>query len=130
AILAQLRERFPEEPELIFRAARLLKESGHLDEADALLETGSRKHRQNLGFHLQRAWLAHERRDFAAAVERWAELREALPDHPAGYHGAAASLREAGRLDDAEAVAAAGMQKFPDDPGIADEYARIALARR
>lgn len=130
AVLAELADRFPSEPEPFFRASRLCKEAGRLDDADRFLELGQRQCRESFGFYLGRAWLAHERRNFDAAVERWDELRQAFPDHPAGYHGAAVSLREAGRLDEAERIAAAGYDRHPNNSDIADEHARAVSMRR
>lgn len=130
AIFAGLHEGFPDEPEPVFRAARLLKDQGRADEADRLLEKAQGRLAGNFGLMINRAWLAHERRDLAAAVDRWAEMREAFPDHPAGYAGGAGSLRDAGRFEEAEKLAASAIERFRDDPGVAMEYARSASARR
>ena len=130
AIVAALREQFPDDPEPLFVGARFCKEAGQLAHADDLLTEGRQCFPGNIGFHIGGAWLAHERRDFDAAVERWAKMRAAFPDSPAGYHGGAVSLRDAGRVDDAEALARTATERFPDDSSVADEYARAAFARR
>lgn len=129
-ILARLREAFPNEQEPFFRASRLLTGAGRATEADRVLHDGQQRFDQNFGFMLGRAWLAHNCRDFAAAADRWTELRESFADSPSGYSGGAISFREAGRLDQAEALATAGMERFPDDLGLAIERAQVAQARR
>ena len=128
-VLADLCDQFAGDPEPFFRHARLLKEDGRGDEADRVLQQAQQRFKDHFGFWLQRAWLAHESRDFAAAGERWAEMREIFPDHPAGYSGGAVSLRDGGRLDEAEALIADGAERFPQDAGLAMEYGRAALAR-
>ena len=116
--------------EPVFRAANILIDSDKVDAADRILAEAQERFPLHYGLWIQRAWLAHGRRDFAAALDRWAEMQVAFADHPAAYSGAATTLRELGRTEDAEALVAAAMARLPDDPGIAAEHARTALARR
>ena len=53
------------------------------------------------------------RRDWALASERWGELRRTFPDDASGYVRGAAALRNAGRLDEAEALAREAVSRFP-----------------
>src|ERR1051326_3949171 len=62
-------------------------------------------------------------------IDRWEKLRESEPDQPVGYQRGAMALRQAGRFDEAETVASVGIERFPDDLGIAHEYCRVALGR-
>jgi hypothetical protein len=72
------------------------------------------------------AWAARGLGKAEAAIRLAAELRRRLPDHPAGYQIGAAELREQRRLDEAGAVAAEGMARFPAEAWPMAEAAWIA----
>jgi predicted Zn-dependent protease len=130
AIWATLRRNFPDNPVAYLRAASTLSKLGRHDEAERLLSAGSKHFPDQVGFTIERAWAAHHRGDFDQADRLWEEVRKLLPDHHAGFTGAANSLRSAGRFDDADEILAAAMSKFPDDAGVAAEYAWLAHHRR
>src|SRR6185437_6976398 len=73
---------------------------------------------------------AAERADWPAATERWDIVRSSCPDQPAGFVGGAAALREQGRLDEAEALLAEAVTRFPDEQSAAVEHGWSANRRR
>jgi tetratricopeptide (TPR) repeat protein len=73
--------------------------------------------------------VSHARRDWPEAVQRWEIVRGEFPNEPLSYTLATAALREAGRLDEAGALAASAREHFPDDFLALLEYARAAERR-
>jgi|GEM_PF-2140260 len=129
-LYAGLRERFPASPLPFLRPAFALMEAGRFDEADQLLDTALVRFPAAIEVAVDRAWIAHRRRDVPEAAKRWARVRTAFPEHPVGYAAAAVTLREAGDLDAAEALLAEAETRFPDEASVAIERAWLALARR
>ncbi len=74
--------------------------------------------------------IAVARRNFSAAAERWATLRDAFPDQLQGYVRGIEALRETGQFDAAESLAEAAMSRFPNQPELAVEHANIPWTRR
>ncbi len=60
---------------------------------------------------------------------RWRVVAERFPDSPAGLIGVAATLRQAGRAAEAEALLIEGISRFADEPGPAIDYAWLAHDR-
>lgn len=83
-------------------------------------------HRKEL---VERAREATQRRDWLEALCRWDAVRQRYPDDPWAHCQAGDALRSAGRLDEAEALLAAGIVRFPDHRHIAVAHARTAVAR-
>lgn len=75
------------------------------------------------------AWTAIERRNWDVALARWAMMREAFPEIPDGHIWPAHTLWLAGRVDDAEAMAAVALQKFPGNPDALALHAQLAVTR-
>lgn len=67
--------------------------------------------------------------DTATALKQLATHRLRAPNDPQGYVLAATLQRAAGRLDDAEALLAAGMRRAQSAPGVAVAHAEFAFAR-
>ena len=63
-----------------------------------------------------------------AACTRWAQMRRAFPDHAAGFVRGAEALMHADHLEEAEALAAEAVARFPDHPR--GHLHRIELATR
>ena len=129
-LYAALRDRFPVSPEPFLRAAFALMEASRLDEADDLLSAAIARFPDRVEVAVDRAWVAHRRRDVPEAVLRWAHVRAAFPHHPIGHVGAAITLREAGQLDAAQALVTDAAACFPDTPSVEIEAAWLALAQR
>lgn len=75
---------------------------------------------------LERAGEATRRRDWPEAFGRWDAVRQRYPDDPWAHCQAGNALRSAGRLDEAEALLAAAIVRFPDHRHIAVAHARAA----
>ena len=63
------------------------------------------------------------------ACELWRELRQAFPDETSGYVQGAQALLNAGRLEEAEALASEAAERFPDRPGGHYQWAEVAMRR-
>lgn len=129
-IWAELRIRFPDHPVAYHRAGALLLGLGRLDEAETLLNDACRRFPNEGGIAIERAQSAERRDDHAEAAARWGEVQRLLPDHPVGYIRQGLSLREANRLEAAEAVLRVATERFPKDLGAAVWYASLADMQR
>ena len=128
-IYSDLRARFPDHAAPYREAAAALLDLFHFDEADVLLDVAMERFPADAGVAIDRAWVAHRRRDGAEAARRWEQVRRDHPEQLTGYTGAVATLRQAGQLDAAEALLAQARARFPDDPGPLVEGAWNAMAR-
>ena len=129
-LYAALRDRFPVSPAPFLQAAFALMEAGRLDAADELLAAAIARFPDVVEVAVDRAWVAHRRRDVPDALLRWAHVRAAFPHHPIGYVGAAITLREAGQLDAAQPLLTDAETRFPDTPSVETELAWLAFAQR
>ena len=129
-ILALVREQFPQSVVPTYQANAILRAAGRLDEADAWLSEARSRVPLDAGLAAEHARSAHRRRDFVEAVRRWRILQDQFPGTAAGYAGLAASLRASGQLEAAESAAAAGLECFPEEPGLQAEHAFVAHTRR
>ena len=130
ALFSALRDRFPDSHEPFQRAAFALMEAARFDEADALLDAAKQRFPDNAGIAIDYAWVAHRRHDVAEAIARWAGVRETFPNHPAGYTGAAVTLRESGQIDAAQILLTEAETRFPNEISLLVELAWMANARR
>ncbi|HVH75856.1 MAG TPA: glycosyltransferase 61 family protein [Stellaceae bacterium] len=69
-------------------------------------------------------------RDWENAANRWEVIRRESPDLAVAYLEGGWALREADRLDEADAVLSAGIGRFPDDPWMAVHYGWVAMRRK
>src|SRR5436309_2999109 len=72
---------------------------------------------------------AEARRDWAQALSRWNTARRRCPDLPAGHLRPAVALRRPGRLEEAERLLTAAVQRFPEDGLLRFEHAVVAAER-
>ncbi len=126
----RVRERFPEDWQGYTGGAAALRDLGHVPEAEQILADAAQRFADRFEVAVEYARLANARRDWLAAAERWGRVRAAFPDRCLGQVGAAQALREAGRLDEAEAVLDAAVGRWPDDRDVLFERARAAVERR
>ncbi len=73
--------------------------------------------------------LARRRNDTDAVLQLAASLRSVAPDNPAGYFTATRALRDTKRLDEAEALAAQAIERFPRSARAWREGALLARLR-
>ncbi len=78
---------------------------------------------------IRNAWEAFHDRNWDEADRRWDLLRRKFPHNVIGYAAAITTLREAGRLDAADALAERTLQRFPDDAPAHHEQAWLIAAR-
>lgn len=124
-----LREHSPELPEGHIWPIHILWQKGRLDEAEVLASRSLALLPDHPELLVQRAWIAASGRRWDEAAERWAAVRRLAPDRREGYVWGARALWQSGRADEAEAVAAEGARRFPDDAEAMSEYAWVATAR-
>ena len=127
---AKLRDAFPQCAEGFSGGAKAAMEAGRLDEAEALAREVVARFPEHTEGHLMLARVAMRRRDWTRARERWAKLRDAFPLHADGFSGGAKAAMEAGRLDEAEALAREAVARFPEFVWGHLMLARVAMHRR
>lgn len=74
-------------------------------------------------------WAALERHDWDKASELWETVRTRAPDRADGYIVGSHALRGLGRLDEAEALSAEAVARFPDSPDALAAFAWVAMTR-
>ncbi len=79
---------------------------------------------------LKQAQEATRRRDWPEAIRCWGAVRVQYPSDPRGYFQAGNALRLAGHVDEAEALLAKAIVRFPANQRMAVAHARAANARR
>jgi tetratricopeptide (TPR) repeat protein len=110
------------------RAFRL---AGKFDEADISFLRGIHAcSYQKLVLTIEYAWVAHYRRDWPEALERWNAVSKEFPLHPSGSVGVGRVLVELNRLEEAEEHVAAATKKSPNDQHLAAVFASVASRRQ
>ena len=127
---AKLRDAFPQQADGFSGGAKAAMGAGRLDEAEALAQEAVARFPEFVWGHRMLARVAMRRRDWALARERWAKLRDAFPEHADGFSEGAKVAMEAGRLDEAEALAQEAVARFPKVMQGHLMLARVAMRRR
>ena len=109
--------------------ALVLSLLGRFDEAEAIMAEGVAREPNNPIFSEGRAIIAERRNDIPEAILRWAATRARFPRETMAYSSGASCLLLAGRPEEAEQVAHAGLNAFADDIGIRVQHALAAEAR-
>jgi thioredoxin-like negative regulator of GroEL len=125
-----LRRQFPERPEGFVWPAQVLWQAGRLDEADAMAAEAFARFPSNPDVFVQYAWIAMMRERWDEALQWWSKVRESAPERLEGYLWAVRALWKAGRLDEADAIAAEAFERFPAHADVQAECAWIAVNRR
>lgn len=128
--LEAARSQFPDDPSPHFGIGAVLRDLGRFDEADAVFAKTLERFPEHLDVLVNYARVAQERGEWAEAARRWELVEAAQPDLADGYLGHAAALAEAGRIDEADALLAKAMLRFPANPDVLMEHARTALSRK
>jgi tetratricopeptide (TPR) repeat protein len=76
------------------------------------------------------AWAAMTRQDSVEALRLWRVYREDSPERPEGYIWPIQVLWQSDRLDEAEAMAAEALARFPDDPELFIQLGWIANSQQ
>ena len=125
-----VRRRFPDETAGYWCAAQALRHLHRFEDAEAVVLEAMQRLPGSAEPYVEHAWVAQDTRDWPEAVRRWEKVRERLRDHVEGYAIAAEALAKAGRLDEAEALATAGRERFPGSPLPFAAAAKIAEERK
>lgn len=120
----------PENVDWYFLRSDALAELGRPEQAEAILAEGMGRFPDHLGLAIHHSWMAMGRAEWTEAAGRWEAIRDRFPHQPIGYYEGGLALREAGRLDEADAVLVVGIQKFPDNVEVLRHYALNAHRRR
>lgn len=120
-----VRTHFPKEGAGYLLGLAALRALGRNTEAEAVLAAGIEQCPDDPGLATEHARLAHTARDWPETARRWERVRACAPDQPAGYAGGAQALREDGRLGEADALLHEAAERFPDQPALAIEWARL-----
>jgi tetratricopeptide (TPR) repeat protein len=124
-----LHAKLPDAPGPMIGLATAFRSAGSLDRADALLAEGVHRFPDHVPMLVQFADLAAQRQRWEAAIDRWAMVRRKAPDRVDAIAASIGSLRQANRLNEAEALAQEALQHFPDDPDLNTSHAALAIAR-
>jgi tetratricopeptide (TPR) repeat protein len=122
--------RFPGHGELHSLAAMAMRQAGRNAEAEVFLLTHVPRFPREARLLIEFAAVAEALGRPEESVQRWAQLRAGHPGAQEGYTHAARLLVGLGRYDEAEAVAADGLARFPDDQVLAVQQATIATRRQ
>jgi tetratricopeptide (TPR) repeat protein len=120
-----IRERFSNEWTVYLGGARTLRALGRDEEADAWLTAGIAQFPKQPVLLNEFANAAASRGDWAEAARRWAVIRSSDPGLLVGYTGGAQAARQVGRADEAEALLREAIDRFPADPGVLVDAARM-----
>jgi tetratricopeptide (TPR) repeat protein len=121
-------------PDLSMTSCKVLNlalDLGCYDEAEALMQAGSRRYPHHAAyFYSGLARIAYRRGDLVEAIHRCEILRRKFPRTTEGYSVAATCLSDLGRHEEAEAIIGSGVSKIPKDFDLHERYARHATQRR
>ncbi len=106
--------RFPLDMNVHVGVSEAFERLGQPAEAKAALHAAIDRFPTELRPRLELAkLLQYKHRNFAAAADAWAGIREVLPDNQEAYTSGADALRQAGRTEEADALRQAFRARFP-----------------
>ena len=107
-----------------------LRDAGRFDAADALYRAAMARFPRNATLMRDYAWVANNRPDVPAALDRWRDVTAMFPDDPAPLIQRGRLLRNAGRFEEAEECLAALLRRQPGSVDGLIERAWIAHGQR
>jgi tetratricopeptide (TPR) repeat protein len=111
-------------------AAQALQKLNRATEAEVVLAEGRFRFPIYLDLAVMEARIAEATGNMVEALRRWAVVRQRFPLDRAGYVEAIRLLREQGEWPDAEAVAQAAIERFPNHAWPLEDYAMLAHVRK
>jgi tetratricopeptide (TPR) repeat protein len=127
---AVVRKRFPDEWGGYGAAAAAARELGRLDEAEQLLYDAAAHFSGRAVWLHELARIAERKGNWAEAEALWRRFIAVDPKTWWGHANLAVTLREQGRVEDAEEVLRGAREALPDEPPLIAEHARLAEARQ
>jgi tetratricopeptide (TPR) repeat protein len=124
-----LRQDFPERPDGFIWPIQIMWQNGRLEEADVMAAAAFARFPENPNVLVQHAWIAMARQRWDEALQWWTAVRTHAPEQLEGYLWAARALWQAARLDEADAMAAEALERFPGNTNVQAECAWIAVNR-
>lgn len=110
-----------EQTQLIVAEAQLLRDSGKLQDAMAVLKEGLRQHPKNTDLLYDYAMIAEKANQLQIMETSLRKIMELAPDNQHAYNALGYSLAERNiRLDEAKALIEKALALAPDDPYIMD----------
>jgi predicted Zn-dependent protease len=125
-----VRDRFPNLVSGYTDAVKPLSQLNRFAEAEHLLVEAALRFPHDFAPAFELASLALRRRDWARANRLFAVLRIRFPDRVASYGGGIVALRELRLHADAERIAVAAAERFPNDPTLRIDMAWLAQSAR
>jgi tetratricopeptide (TPR) repeat protein len=129
ACWAELRRDLPHVTRGYTETARLLRARGDTASADEMIVAAATRAPQDRELQYAYAALAEGAGDWAEASRRWMAVRQRFPKDTTSIAREAAALRQLGLPDEAEALLASALQRFPAAADIYQAYAELAEAR-
>src|SRR5690348_7264587 len=126
ALWEEADRKFPQHGVGVLGGGEALMQMDRLDEAEATFTEAIQRFPLNVWGAAGYAGIATRRRDWPEALLRWERVSQDFPDQAVGLLGKGEALREIGRLDEAEAVFADAMERFPTNVWAAANHAIIA----
>ena len=102
----QVREHFPSLAPAYLGGGNALREAHCYDQAEQVLCAGTKRFPDNEQIAVSHAWVAIQRHDWQAAIDRWESLRKRFPANPWCHIGNVYALRGAGRSDQVDTLLA------------------------
>jgi predicted Zn-dependent protease len=124
------RTAFPRHPVGWVGGVEALREGGRVNEAEALLDQLRDLFPAEAAIPILAASLADAVKDWSKAVDLWAAAREQLPQNPIGFIKGAKALSQDGGLDQADALLADGIDRFPGNAELVTQWAELAVYRQ
>jgi len=124
-----LRREFPQRAEGYVWPIHVLRQGGKLLEAEAMAAEALARFPENPEVLVQSGWLATTRQRWDEALRWWEAVRSHAPDRFEGYVGVIRAMWKLGRLDEAEALASAALDRFAGNADIGAESAWVAVNR-
>ena len=126
---AEIRARFPEEPDAYLRGAEAAREMGAQQEAEALLADAVERFPARKDIALYFASYASDVGDWQSAADRWTIFRYRFPDTFQGYTAGYEAFARAGQLELARCTLGEAVNRFPTEREVLVTHAREATER-
>jgi predicted Zn-dependent protease len=129
-VIDGLVERFPENPIFATQQAVLEARTGHMDKGINLLRAQTVKYPKSAPLRVALSQLLEAANQGGEAAKVYEQILALQPDHAVAANNLAFRLAETGRdLARAEGLAKGLVERFPDDPNVADTYAWVLLKK-